>query len=113
MAGKKRNVTKAAVRKKMIALGVYKPEFDGTIERYVELAGEYATIYAAYVEGGYKCETLTATGVKKSPTVTTLESLRRDMLAVEDALGLTPRGLLKLQENAFKAEKKTRKEGLI
>lgn len=63
MAKKKRNVTKTAVRKKMIALGVYKPEFDGTIDRYVELATEYATIYAAYVEGGYKCETETANGI--------------------------------------------------
>lgn len=113
MAKKKRNVTKTAVRKKMIALGVYKPEFDETIDRYVELATEYATIYAAYVEGGYKCETETANGVKKSPVVTTLESLRRDMLAVEDALGLTPRGLLKLQENAFKVAQKSRKDDLI
>ena len=51
--------------------------------------------------------------MKKSPVVTTLESLRRDMLAVEDALGLTPRGLLKLQENAFKVAQKSRKDDLI
>ena len=113
MAGKRRAVTKAGTRKKMIALGIYKAEFDGTIDRYVELAAEYATLYAAYEAGGFVCEVETKASVKKSPVVSTLECLRRDILAIEDALGLTPRGLLKLQENAFKVAQKSRKDDLI
>ena len=79
----------------------------------VELAAEYATLYAAYEAGGFVCEVETKASVKKSPVVSTLECLRRDILAIEDALGLTPRGLLKLQENAFKVAQKSRKDDLI
>ena len=38
-----------------------------------------------------------------------LESLRKDLIALEDALGLNPRGLMKLQEEPFKAERATRR----
>jgi phage terminase small subunit len=55
----------------------------------------------------------TPSGVKKSPTVSALESLRRDILNLEDALGLTPRGLLKLNEKAFEKTKKPKVDGLI
>ena len=51
--------------------------------------------------------------MKKAPVVVTLESLRRDLLDLEDALGLSPRGLKKLQEEPFKQEKKRRADGLI
>lgn len=107
------SVTKKKVVDKMTALGVYKTEFGPTIERYVELTKEYRTIYKQYADSGYRCETQTASGTKKSPTVTTLETLRRDILAIEDALGLTPRGLLKLNEKAFEKPKKSKAGGLI
>lgn len=106
-------VSKKAVEKKMRELGTYHEEFDGTITRYVALQKEYAIIYARYKEGGFECQLETASGAKKSPTVTTLESLRRDILAMEDALGLTPRGLQKLNEKAFAPQKAGRKNGLI
>ncbi len=45
--------------------------------------------------------------------VTTLESLRRDILATEESLGLTPRGLLKLDDKAFEKQKGNKMGGLI
>jgi hypothetical protein len=35
--------------------------------------------------------------------------LPKDLIALEDALGLNPRGLMKLQEEPFKAERATRR----
>lgn len=98
-----------AVADKMTALGVYKPEFDETIRRYVRISEEYRTIYAAYKKDKYPYEVVGAQGAKKSPVFQALESLRKDLIAMEDALGLNPRGLMKLQEEPFRAERASRR----
>lgn len=98
---------------RMRRLGVYKPEFDETIRRYRKLSDEFARIYAQYKKDGYPFETSGPQGVKKAPVVVTLESLRRDLLDLEDALGLSPRGLKKLQEEPFKQQRTRRTDGLI
>ncbi len=98
---------------RMRRLGVYKPEFDETIRRYRKLSDEFASLYGKYKKDGYPFETSGPQGVKKAPVVVTLESLRRDLLDLEDALGLSPRGLKKLQEEPFKAERKARKTDLL
>ena len=97
----------------MKALNVYKPEFDTAIERYVKLSKEFQKIYSEYEDGGFQYEIDTEKGVKKAPIVGVLETLRRDILAIENSLGLTPMGLLKLQENAFKSVKKAKKDSLV
>ena len=101
------------IAERMRRLGVYKPEFDETIRRYRKLSDEFAKIYAQYRKNGYPFEVSGPQGVKKAPVVVTLESLRRDLLDLEDALGLSPRGLKKLQEEPFRVEKKRRADGLI
>lgn len=106
-------INKTNVENKMISLGVYKKEFVAAIERYVQLSKEYKKIYSAYKKSGYECEIVTDNKARKSPTVATLEGLRRDILSLEDALGLTPRGLLKLNEKAFEKTKKSKLEELI
>ena len=106
-------MTKKDVIGAMESLGVYKKEFDHSIERYVALSKEYKTIYRQYEKGGFQCMVESAAGSKKSPVVTTLESLRRDLLQLEESLGLTPRGLLKLNERAFDKPRQSVKDGLI
>lgn len=102
------------VKDKMSEIGVYRPEFDDTIKRYVCMFKEYEELQTRYEEDGYQCVVDGAQGPKKNPLVTTLESLRRDMLAIENALGLTPGGLLKLRENAFENKKtNSRKDSLL
>ena len=98
---------------RMKALGVYKPEFDETIRRYRILSDEFGKLYSQYRKDGYQYEVTGPQGVKKAPIVITLETLRRDLLSLEDALGLTPKGLKSLQEEPFKAERKTRKTDLL
>lgn len=106
-------VTKASVKKRMTALGVYKPEFDSAIEQYVRMKKEYQELYSRYEADGFPYEAETAQGTKKAPIVAVLETLRRDILTTENALGLTPTGLMKLQENAFKKQKNPKRDSLV
>lgn len=106
-------VTKASVKKRMVSLGVYKPEFDPAIEQYVRMKKEYQELYARYEADGFPFEVETAQGTKKAPIVGVLETLRKDILTAENALGLTPAGLLKLQENAFKKQKNPKRDSLV
>lgn len=103
----------AQIADRMRALGVYKPEFDTAIRRYRIMLDEYRTLAGKYRKDGYPYESVGSQGAKKSPIVITLEGLRRDLLALEDALGLTPRGLMKMQEEPFKQQKPRRTDGLI
>ncbi len=98
-------ITQKTVKERMERLGVYKDEFAPTIARYVALNKEFNKLYKQYIESEFRFSVPTAGGEKKAPIVTTLESLRRDLLQLEESLGLTPRGLLKLNENAFKKSK--------
>jgi P27 family predicted phage terminase small subunit len=113
MAEKKIPAHIMEVIEKMERLGIYKPEFYETVERYVKLKKEYKTVYKKYEKSGFSCEVQTAQGTKKAPIVATLESLRRDILAMEESLGLTPRGLMKLKDNAFAKTKESKTGGLI
>ena len=94
-------------RSNMQNLGIYKPEFEPVIAIYGELCEQYEELTKRFVKSGYKYEVSTAQGTKKAPIVTTLESLRKDILSYAGQLGMTPQGLLKADENAFKAKKKT------
>ena len=73
-----------------------------------DLKVEYDELHTRYAAANYPCVIDGPSGPKKNPLVATLESLRRDILALETALGLNPTGLLKLQENAFAKPKKSR-----
>lgn len=107
-------VSAKKVRAKMENLGVYKDEFAPTVERYVKLSREFDKIYKEYSENGCQYAASSGGAERKSAIVMTLETLRRDLLQLEESLGLTPRGLMKLQENAFKQEKKaTKKDALV
>ncbi len=103
MAQKNKHYIQA--KKDMQNLGIYKPEFEPTIEMYAQLKMQYSAIETQFRKSKYKFEVDTATGVKKAPIVTTLETLRKDILTYANALGLTPQGLLKADEKAFEKKK--------
>ena len=96
-----KKATIAGVKKAMIALNVYKPEFDGAIARYVEMRKEFKILYDRYVEADYECVVSSPSGPKKNPLLTSIENLRKEMAAQEIALGLNPIGLMKLNPAAF------------
>lgn len=87
----KESIKKTTVRR-MQKIGVYKAEFDDTIEIYCELLEQYRRLTALYKEGGFKVTAQTNSGnVKKSPIVSELENLRMDILQYSDRLCLNPK----------------------
>jgi phage terminase small subunit len=78
----------------MKKLGVYKPGYDRVIDIYSELCEQYERITKKFVEENYKFQEMTADGgYKKAPIVSTLESLRKDILTYSDRLCLNPKAL--------------------
>lgn len=92
-------------RDSMIELGVYKSEFDPIIEIYGQLIEQYSELTKRFIMSGLNFEEATNAGTKKAPIVTTLESLRKDILSYASQLGLTPQGLLKADDGAFRKKK--------
>ena len=88
----------SAARKFMQSLGVYKKEFEPIIKIYGGLREQYDVLSKCFEASGYDYQEATDQGSKKHPIVTTLESLRRDILAYASQLGLTPQGLKRIQE---------------
>lgn len=89
------------VKMNMEALGVYKPEFDLTIDIYSGLIEQYQQLEKDFKKSKFKVVEKTgySDNSKKSPMVNTLESLRKDILAYSNALGLTPAGLKKINDS--------------
>lgn len=78
----------------MESLHVYKKEYDPLISIYSELREQYEQLTREFVNSGYQCTAGTgAGGEKKSPTVATLENLRKDILQYSDRLCLNPKAI--------------------
>ena len=93
-------------KKNMQTLEIYKPEFDTTISIYASLIEQYQALEKEFKANEYKVEEKTgANNSKRSPMIATLESLRKDILSYSNALGLTPSGLRKINDE-MKAPKK-------
>lgn len=103
MPRKKTHLNRA--REDMQKLGVYKPEFDHIIEVYSQICDQYDELTKRFIASGYSFSEETQTGSKKAPIVTTLESLRKDILSYAAQLGLTPQGILKADDAAFAKKK--------
>lgn len=103
MGRKKLSINRA--RDSMVKLGIYKPEFEPIIEIYSQLLDQYEILTKKFVSSEYNYEEQTNVGTKKAPIVTTLEALRKDILSYASQLGLTPQGLLKADEGAFRKKK--------
>ena len=88
--------TKATIKKQTVAamkkLGTYRPEYDRVVDIYAGLWEQYHRLMSEYDKDSRGYATPTADGgEKKSPLVSALESLRRDILAYSDRLMLNPK----------------------
>jgi P27 family predicted phage terminase small subunit len=100
------------VKQNMEQLGVYKPEFDTTIEIYCGLIEQYRTLEKEFKKSKFNVVEKTgySDNAKKSPMVATLENLRKDILQYSNALGLTPSGLKKINDNMQPQQKQSKLE---
>lgn len=87
-------------------LGVYKPEFDGTIKLLAEVMVQRQAVWAEYEADG--CRPV-ITGInkggneymQKNPLLSMWDDLTKTALSYRRELGLTPAGLKKLREDAM------------
>ena len=92
---------------RMSALGLFKKEFLPAIKRYADYREQYDTLTGRWKREKYRCYVKAGDGTpsKRNPTCIAIESLRKDITVLETILGLTPQGLLKADENAFRGGK--------
>lgn len=96
MHGGERLAKEDLYRQQLQDLGVYNPAFDPAIH--------VLCIQERELSRAMKAWKATASGKNESPSIADplyaeISKLRRDILARQDALGLTPKGLLRLRKN--------------
>ena len=108
--------TKATIKSQTVRdmkkLGVYRPEYDRIVDIYAGLVEQYHRLMREYdTKKGYRYSAGTgAAGEKKSPLVSTIEGVRRDILAYSDRLCINPRAE---REGNQPPEKKSKLEELL
>lgn len=90
----------------MVGLGTYKPEYETAIKMLAGMRKQYDVLIKEFEDGGCQYAEMTENGSKKAPIVTTLESLRKDILSYMNALGLVPRVAGQMKEPPKPPEKK-------
>lgn len=76
----------------MKSLETYKVEFAPIVSRYAELVYQYNFLNREFENSNFEVQVSTGqSGVKKSPIIASLETLRKDLLTYEDRLLLNPK----------------------
>lgn len=99
------------IKENMKMLETYKPEFDLTISIYASLVDQYQQLEKEFRKSKFSVveDTGYSDNKKKHPLVGSMESLRKDILAYANALGLTPAGLKKISEQSNQKKRKQSK----
>lgn len=87
---------KKQVVEKMRKLGTYKPQFDDVIDIFADMLEQYRRLEIEFAKKGFNYASKTNSGdLKKSPLVSTMEHLRKDILNYSDRLALNPKSFFK------------------
>lgn len=94
----------------MRQVGTYKNEFNPLVERYADMRVQFEIMMQQWYGGGYKVtEPYTnkagAMNYRKTALYQAIETLRRELLDVENVLGLTPLGIHKVNNKALAGKK--------
>ena len=105
------------IRARMKQVGTYRPELQLTMERLARIYIRMKEAEDQFQDEGRQIlvEQATSTGgVKtvKNPLLTEIDSLNKQALEIETALGLTPAALKKVNEIAMPTAKKTEDDPL-
>lgn len=98
------------IRARMKQVGTYRPEFQLTIERLAKIYMRMSRTEEEFEESGAPIlvERTLKNGtevMEKNPLLTELDNLNRQALDLENALGLTPAALKKVNEAAMPGRK--------
>lgn len=107
MSRKTVNTYKKQTVESMKKIGTYKDEFLPAIVRYAEMRQQFCILNEQWQEDGCKItEPYTnksgATNNRKTALYLSLETLRKELLEMENLFGLTPAGLKKIKTDGLK-----------
>lgn len=99
------------IRARMRQVGTYRPEFELTMERLAKVYMRTAEAEAQFNDEGkvILIEQATSTGsskLVKNPLLSEIDSLNKQALEMETALGLTPAALKRVNETAMPSGQK-------
>ena len=77
----------------MVELGTYRTQFDYMIKVYSQLQYQYDKTWDNFEKGGMQGVIPTNGAPKRNPDINTMDELRKQMNALADRLGLTPKAL--------------------
>ena len=104
--------------KNMKELGTFRQEFESPVRRYSELRVQYDVLTDKWYEGG--CEITEeytnksgATNQRKTALYLTLETMRRELIDMENIFGLTPRGLKMIKTKGLEKAKESALDRLL
>lgn len=102
----------------MNELGTFRREFDAPVRRYAELRVQYDILTDRWYEEG--CEITEeytnksgATNQRKTTLYLALETLRRELVELENLFGLTPKGLRSIKTKGLEEKKKSRLDQVL
>ncbi len=92
--------------------GTYRREFEDSMERYADLRVQYDVLKGQwYEEGCAITEEYTnksgATNQRKTPLYLAMETLRKELLELENIFGLTPKGLKQIHSKTMEDKKES------
>lgn len=93
-------------KKNMEIVNTYQKEFDAPIKRYAEMRVQFDILNQQWRDGGCKItEDYTnkggATNERKTALYLSLETLRKELIDMENIFGLTPKGLKAIKSKAM------------
>lgn len=96
----------------MQVLGTYKPEFEAPVRRYAEMRIQYDILNEKWYEEGCKIteEYTNKSGAKnrrKTALYLSLETMRKELIELENVFGLTPKGLRAIRAKGLEVKKKS------
>lgn len=96
----------------MEKLGVFRSEFETTVRRYAEMRIQYEMLNDKWYQEGCKItEEYTnkagAKNIRKTALYLSLENMRKELIEMENLLGLTPKGLKAIKKKGLEQKKKS------
>ncbi|MBR2602233.1 MAG: P27 family phage terminase small subunit [Clostridia bacterium] len=96
--------TERKLRQAMKDLGTFKSQFSETIQICAEMMDQYRGLMDRLNGGELRLVETTESGTKKSADALIIEGLRKDILAYQKELGLTPSALKKMNDTALQVK---------
>lgn len=97
---------------RMKAVNTYRKEFDAVIDRYADLYVQYEILRGQWYDGGCAVSgeytnKAGAVNQRKTPLYLSMETLRKELVDLENILGLTPKGLKQINSKGLETKKKS------